>query len=164
MFGLVSLPDLEFIQLLDYLKKSQNKVGDELSGVLIFQFNLRGTLFTKGKIFFCETHNEKYFDFINDLEKENVKGVLDFLKNDIPLAIALASTRNTLSKLRTKIIENLPNEEHIQKDKMLLLLNFDEKDYDKAFEILRKLDLSSLNHFECIPLLQVARQKKSLGF
>lgn len=164
VFGLVSLPDLEFKQLLDYLKISQNKVGDDLSGVLISQFNFRGTLFTEGKIFFSETHNEKYVDFINDLEKENVRGVLDFLNKHITLAIALASTKNTPSQLRTIIIENLPNEKHIQKDKMLLLLNFDEKDYDKAFEILRKLDLSSLDHFECIPMLLVARQKRAWDF
>lgn len=164
VFRLVSLPDLEFNRLLEYLRKSKNEIGDELSGVLIFQFNLRGTLFTEGKIFFGEIHNERYLDFLNDLEKENVNQVLEFLENDVPLATALASTQNTSSQMRKKIIENLPDEKHIQKDKLLLLLNFEEKDFDKAFEILQQLDLTNLDYFECMPMLQIARRKRAWDF
>jgi len=164
VFRLISLPDPEFNRLLEYLRKSKNKIGDELSGVLIFQFNLSGTLFNEGKRFFDEIHNKKYLDFINDLEKENIRQVLQFLQKDVPLAIALASTPNSSSQLRKKIIENLPNEKHIQKDKLQLLLNFEDKDFDKAFEILQQLDLTSLDYFECMPMLQVARRKEAWDF
>jgi tetratricopeptide (TPR) repeat protein len=164
VFRLISLPDPEFNRLLDYLRNSKNEIGDELSGVLIFQFNLRGTLFDEGKGFFSEIQNEKYLDFISDLEEENIERVLEFLEKDVSLAIAIASTPNSSSQLSKKIIENLPDEKDIQKDKLKLLLNFEEKDFDKAFEILKQLDLTNLDYFECRPMLQIARQKGAWDF
>ena len=47
---------------------------------------------------------------------------------------------------------------------MLLLLNFDEKDFDEAFQILKKLDLSNLSYLECGPILQIVQQKKAWDF
>jgi len=114
---------------------------------------------------FEEISNQKYFEFINDLEKENHERVLGFLKHDVPLAIALASSPLKNSPgLRRKIIENLPSDKNIQKDKLELLLNFDEKDFDEAFQILKQLDLSSLDYIECRPMLQIARQKEAWDF
>ncbi len=164
VFKLVSLPDNEFNQLLDYLKASRRTISDDLSEVLIYQFILRDALYNKGKDFFSEIDNQKYLEFIHNLENENQGWVLSFLENRVPFALALANIlRNPLS-LRRKIIQNLPDDKTIQKDKLELLLKFDEKDFDEAFQILKQFDLSSLDYFECVPMLRVARQKKAWDF
>lgn len=162
VFKLVSLPNIEFNQLLNYLKMSKKVLSDDLSEVLIYQFVLRNTLYNDGKVFFRETGNQKYLQFINDLESENFEQILKFLENRISFSIALANTAPLI--LRKRIIANLPDDKAIQKDKLELLLKFDEKDFDEAFQILRQLDLSSFDYFECIPILQVARQKKAWDF
>lgn len=164
VFKLVALPDNELNQLLDYLKAIRRTVSDDLSEVLIYQFILRDALYSNGKAFFTETGNKKYLDFIQDLESENHERVLSFLVNRVSFALALANTLKKPLGLRRKIIENLPDNKTIQKDKLELLLKFDEKDFDEAFQILRQLDISSLDYFECIPMLHVARQKKAWDF
>ncbi|MFZ5818322.1 MAG: tetratricopeptide repeat protein, partial [Chloroflexota bacterium] len=164
VFKFVSLPDNELNQLLEYIKVSKKKISDNLSEVLIFQFILRNALYTKGKNFFKEVENQKYLDFIHYLESENHERVLAVLKENVPFALALANTLTNSLALRRKIIENLPDEKNIQKNKLELLLNFDKKDFDEAFQILRQLDISSLSYFECAPLLQVARKKEAWDF
>jgi len=162
VFKLVTLPNNEFNQLLNYLKISKKEISDDLSEVLIYQFVLRNTLYNDGKVFFRETGNQKYLRFINDLESENFEQILTFLENRVPFSLVLANTAPLM--LRKKIIANLPDDKTIQKDKLELLLKFDENDFDEAFQILKQLDLSSFDYFECMPILQVARQKKAWEF
>ena len=83
---------------------------------------------------------------------------------DIEFAVNIAYTLKGFPELRKKIIENLPDDENIQKEKLWLLLNFDEKDFDEAFEILKQLDLSDLNYVECRPMLFLAQQKEAWDF
>lgn len=160
----ISLPDNELNRLLEYLKNSKKVISEELSKVLVAQFNIRNTLFTEGKIFFEEIHNQRYLEFISDLENNNYEKVLVFLKPDIEFAITIANTLKSSPDLRKKIIENLPDEKNIQKEKLWLLLKFDEKDFDKAFQILKQLDLSNLNYIECRPMLQIIQQKEAWDF
>ncbi|MCD4691850.1 MAG: hypothetical protein K8R79_02955, partial [Calditrichales bacterium] len=160
----VSLPDNDFNQLLEYLINSKKEISEELSKVLIFQFNIRDSLFTDGKKFFEETNNQKYLDFINYLESKNDEKVLKFLDNDIQFAISIANTTKNLPELRRKIIEHLPNDKDIQKEKLLLLLNYDEENFDEAFEILKKNDLTNLGYLECKPILKIVQEKKAWDF
>ena len=46
----------------------------------------------------------------------------------------------------------------------MLLLNFDENDFDEAFSILKSLDLSALNYLECKPVLHIIQQKNAWEF
>jgi len=138
----VSLPDDDLKQLLEYIKISKKEISDELSKTLIFQFNIRENLLSDGKKFFTEINNQKYIDLINLIESKNYKQVLKFIEEDIPFAVTLADTLKSFPELRKKIIENLPNDGNISKEKLLLLLNFDKKDFDEAFNILKKIDLS----------------------
>jgi len=160
----VSLPDDDLKKLLNYIKDSKRKISDELSKVLIFQFNIKDGLLTTGKKFFTEINNQKHLNFIGDLENSNYEEVLRFLENDISFAIILANTLKSLPDLRKKIIESLPDNEYNQKKKLLLLLNFDKKDFDEAFNILKQLDLSKLSYLECKPILQIIQQKKAWDF
>ncbi len=164
VFRFISLPINKLNQLLEYLRSSKMGISDDLSKVLIFQFDIRDSLLTDGKGFFEKIHNQKYFEFICDLESENNEKVFAFLDNDVQFTLNLANTLQRFPVLRNKIIENLPDEKDIQKEKLILLLNFNEKDYLEAFQILRQLDLSKLNYLECRPILQVIQQMKAREF
>jgi len=160
----VSLPNDDLNKLLEYIKNSKKEISDELSKLLIFQFNIRESLLTDGKKFFTETNNQKYLSFIKDLEDKDYGKILAFLKGDIPFAVTIANTLKKNPELRKQIIENLPDDENVQKDKLLLLLNFDKEDFDEAFSILQTLDLSELSYLECKPILHIIQQKNAWDF
>ena len=160
----VLLSDTEFNQMLEYLKNSKLVISDELSKVLIFQFNINNNLLTDGKKFFEEINNLKFSEFIRDIEKENHESILEFLNSDPMFAVTMANTLREHPELRKKIIENLPDDKNIQKEKLSLLLNFDENDFDEAFNILKQLDLSNLSYLDCLPIFQIAKQKKAWEF
>lgn len=151
-------------KLLVYLKSTENEISDELSKALIFQFKFKDNLFTVGTTFFKDIGNQKYSDFIINLENEDYDKISKFLENDKYFAVILANSLKDLPDLRKKIIENLPDDINIQKDKLFLLLNFDEKDFDQAFNLLKQMDLSGLNYFECGAILQIVHQKKAWDF
>jgi len=132
--------------------------------MLIFQFNKRGSLITEGKKFFEEINIHKICNFIDDYENENYENVLIFLKDDNELAIIIAETAKNMPELRRRIIENIPDEQNILKKKLLLLLNYDEKNIDEAFNILREIDLTSLSYLECKPILNIVQVKKAWDF
>lgn len=157
----ILLPDNDIHRLLEYLKISQNNISDELLKELFAQFSKKDTLFTTGKKFFAEIHDQKYFQLISDLENKNYEKVLALLEYDIRFAVVLANTLKSLPELRKKIIENLPDEKDIPKEELFLLLYIDEKDFDEAFKIVKKLDFSNLNSLECGPILQIIQQKQA---
>ena len=99
MLQFISLPGNDLHRLLEYLKNSKKGISDDLSKVLIAQFNIMGTLFTDGKKFFEEIHNQNYFEFISDLENKNYEKVLALLKHDIQFAVILA-TEFSLNNVR----------------------------------------------------------------
>jgi len=157
-------PDKNFEKLLRYLEEVEKEISDELAKVIIFQFNNRNSLLKKGKKFFNRINKQKYLNFIVDIENRDDDNVLKFLKNDIQLAIIIASTLKNLPDLRKKIIQNLPDDENIQKEKLLLLLNYDEENFDEAFYNLKSMDLSNLSYHECIPALRITQEKKAWDF
>lgn len=158
----IRLSDKDFGKLLNYLEGKE--ISDELAKVLIVQFNIRNNLINIGKKFFIEINKQKYVDFINDVESKNYDNILSFLKDDIQFAVCFADTLKNLPDLRKIIIENLPDDKNIQKDKLMFLLYYDECNFDEAFKIVQNIDLSKLNYFECIPILEVVRRKQAWDF
>jgi hypothetical protein len=153
-----------FDNLMLYLEIAKKEISDELAKVMIFQFNIRGILFEQGKGFFKRINKTKYYNFINDIENKNDEKVTAFLKNDIQFELRIAATLKNNPDLRKKLIQDLPNDKNIQKDKLLLILNYDEKNYDEAFSILKNIDLSKITYHECIPALKIAQEKKAWEF
>jgi hypothetical protein len=147
--------------LISYLNQTHIEISDQLSQILILQFNLHNVLFTEGKKFFNDKNNQKYASFIENLENNEHDKVIAFLNNNVSFAIGLVDSLHDLPELRKLIIENLPDDKFQSKDKLLLLLYSDEKDYDKAFEILKKLDLSNARYVESKKLLQIVQKKKA---
>ncbi len=164
LLHIVSLPESDLNRLLKFLQNSKCKLSEEMSNVIIFQCNTHDILFSTGKHFFDKKGNKDYFQFIVDVENGKEEEILSFLQKRTDLSFIMASTLRSFPKLRKSIIENLPDDGSVQKDKLLLLLNFDEKDFDEAFEILKTLDLSDLGYFECQPIFQIVRQKEAWDF
>lgn len=151
-------------KLLDFLRNSKKPLSEMLSRVLIVQFNIRNALLTQGGLFFEEIQSRSYAKFIKDIQNEDHESILAFLKSDHWFAMRFANTAKNLPDLRRKIIEDLPDDGNIQKEKLRLLVNFDEQDFDQAFEILKGLNLSGLNYVECRPILYIVQQKKAWDF
>jgi hypothetical protein len=156
--------DKNFERLLKHLEEAEKEISDELAKAIIFQFDIRNSLLEEGKRFFKEIKKQKYLNFVIDIESKNDENVLKFLKNDIQLAVIIAGTLNNFPNLRKKIIQNLPDDKKIQKEKLLLKLNYDEGNIDNAFDILQKIDLSDLNYFEFDTALKIAEKKKAWDF
>lgn len=156
--------DEDFEKLLDYIEEAKKEISDELARSLILQFNIRNSLLGKGKRFFKKINKQKYIDFITDIENRNDENILKFLNNDKQLAVIIAGTMLNLPDLRKKIIENLPDDKEMQKEKLLLLLNYDEENFNEAFSILKNMDISNLHFYECMPALRIAQEKKAWEF
>lgn len=163
VFRFIFLPYDIFNKLLEYIKDSNKEISDELSQVLISQF-IKDGLLNDGKYFFEKINNKKYSDFITNLKDKNYEEVLTFLKNDIPFAVTIINTLKEFPELRMLIIEMLPEKENIQKEKLLLWHYFDHKDFDEAFRILKKINLTELSYFECKPILKIIQQKKAWDY
>jgi len=160
----IELPESDLKKLFDYLDKAQKQISDDLAKRLIFQFSLKGTLFTDGKEYFAKHKNKKFVDFISDLADKKYDAILSFLADDSLFAVAIANIAKHDSELRLKIIESLPNDGSVQKDKLLLLLSYDEGDMDKAFDLLKGFDLSEMGYLESRQVLKIAQSKKAWDF
>lgn len=160
----VELPESDLKRLFTYLEEAEKEISDDLKKRLIIQFSFKGTLFTEGKEYFQKCKNKKLFNFICSLESENYDEVIKFLSSDSFFAVAVANIAESSHDLRLKIIESLPNDGSVQKDKLLLLLNYDEGDIDKAFDLLKKFDLSEMGYLESRRVLKIAQRKKAWDF
>jgi tetratricopeptide (TPR) repeat protein len=159
------LSEAEFDRVLAYLRKAEKTVSDELAKALVFQFDLKKSLFSEGRKFFDDKKKEDILGFIANLESKEYDEAWNFMRDDVRFAISIANSAKEFPDLRRKIIENLPDDDSgIQKDKIWLLLNYDESNYDEAFDILKGLDLSELHYYECRIILEIARKKKAWDF
>lgn len=158
------LPQKDFELLLQYLQKVEKVILDDLAKAIILQFILKQTLFTEGRNFFNALKMKHILEFINNFENKKYNDVISFFKDDLRFSIAMANTAKKDPDLRKRIIENLPDDGTIIKGKLLLLLNYDEKNMDEAFNHLRNIDLSNVKRFECIPILEIAQKKKAWEF
>lgn len=164
MLTFIEVPESDLERLLDYLDKGEKNISDDLIKRLFFQFGLKDTLFTTGREYFVRKSCQKIIGLLDSLEGNNYQDVLNYLSDDITFAVVVANTKKVSPELRLKIIENLPNDGSVQKDKLLLLLNYYEGKTDKAFELLKKLDLSNLGYFESKQVLEIAKEKKAWEF
>lgn len=160
----IGLPQDDFSKLLNYLQDTEKPISDELAKGMVSQFIYRNTLSVEGKAFFQKTRKKDFVRFITDLEIKDYDRVLPFILRDVHYAVGFAVVAKSFPELRKKIIEALPNDETIQKEKLSLLLNFEQGDIEEAFSILKNLDLSQLNYVECKTTLELAEKKKAWEF
>ena len=160
----ISLPEIYFKRLLDYLKQSEKDISDSLEKIIVTQFLHTSKLLTEGRDFFEDAERKKALDFIDNIKKEKYDDAWDYLNDDLRFAVAIANSAKDFPNLRKKIIENLPDDGSIQKEKLLLLLNYDQKNIDEAFDLLKGFDLSNLSYLECRPILEIAQEKNAWDF
>ena len=157
----VELTDASFATLQQYLKTAEKKVSDVLAKALVFEFMHKGTLLSDGRAFFSQIGLADVVAFIDALQGGDDDRVLAFLANDVPFAVPFALAHKGRAELRHRIVENLPNDGTVEKDKLLLLLHYDTGDLDKAYEIVRGLDLHQLSVIAAAQILRVARDKRA---
>ena len=155
------LPQADFEKLKSHLKKAEKPIADVLAKVMVLQFLQKNTHFTEGKEFFSEIKKQNIVDFISAVENKNYKEVVTFLKDDIRFAVDFALGNHESPELRRKIIESLPDDGSVKKEKLFLILSYEEGDLDGAFAILQKMDLSKLGYIESLTTLKIAREKKA---
>jgi len=162
LLSFIDIPQADFDKLLDYLATSEKPISDKLAKMIVPQF--KQNLTTNGKDFFRAVNNQDVLGFIDSLERRDYDVAWSFLKKDTQFAVAIARTAKDHPQLRKIIIENLPSDGTIEKEKLRLLLSYDEKNIDEAFELLKGFDLSALNYLECKPLLEIAKEKQAWEF
>jgi len=150
--------------LLKYLEQSDKEISDDLSKAIIFQFCLKSALISVGQKYFKSTKKTNIIKFIDNLKSKQFDKAWEFLGKDTRFAIAFANSAKEFPELRKLIIQNLPNDGTIQKDKLLLLINYDEDKLDEAFELLKGYDFSNLHYYECKPILDIAWKKGAWEF
>jgi hypothetical protein len=160
----VGLPSDELVRLTDYLLSERTVKSDELLNQVLAQFNHHDSLYTDGREFFGEVGDARYTELIDAIETKNHSRVLEIVADDARLALTIASTLKTDASLRKAIVSALPDDRELQKNKLLLLVNYDDNDFDEAFDILKELDLSSLGAFESRPILEILRKKEAWEF
>jgi len=155
----------EFDALLQRLQKEEKPISDDLSKALLLQFSRRKLLFTEGKKFFAALKaKEKVINFIEKLEANDFNAAWEFLKEDMRFAVVMATSAKDLPDLRKAIIERLPNDGNIQKEKLQLLLDYDQKHIDEAFELLKQMNFSEIGYLECKPILDIVQKKEAWDF
>jgi hypothetical protein len=164
LLSAANLPDIDIRKLQQYLTKSEKVISANLAKTILFQFSFKDQLLSNAKEFFEELGIQDIVEFLINIEKEQYDDATKYILQDIVFAINMANTLKSLPDLRKKIIAQLPERDKIQKDKLLFLLYYDEKDYDKAFELLKTMDLQDLNYFECARFLEVASIKHAWDF
>jgi tetratricopeptide (TPR) repeat protein len=164
IFSLVTLPKKKLDQLLSYINTSKLVKSDGLSKVLIFQFDNSKVLFTEGKEYFKSQTNIKYLIFIENLEENNEEEIIKFVDSDVQFIVMLSNVFKYMPSIRNKVIEKIPNNIDILRVKLSLLLNYEEKDYEEAFQIIQQLDLSTCNYLECRSILHIIHNKKAYDF
>ncbi|MHA2251503.1 MAG: tetratricopeptide repeat protein [Candidatus Kariarchaeaceae archaeon] len=158
------LPTDSMKRFQDYLECAKKDISVALSRAILFQFCLKGTLVSEGYAYFSKIDKADIVEFIGDLKAGKYEKACDFVITDTQFAIMIANSAKEFPELRKLIIEKLPSDGTIQKDKLLLLLNYDEDRLDEAFELLKNYDLSNLHYFECKAILDIAWAKGAWEF
>lgn len=157
----VKLPPTDFTRLQEYLKGAEQPISDGLAKIIILQFLHKKTLLTDGKAFFGDIKKQNVVDFIAAVESNDYTQVFTFVGEDMLFAADLALGIKQPAELRRKLVESLPDDGSVNKDKVSLLLHYEAGDLDKAFKIVQKLDLATLSYIECVHILSIAEEKKA---
>jgi len=157
----IELPEKDLLTLFIYLDKVEKPISNTLAQMLFFQFMHKENLFTEGKKFFEKNGKKTFVEIIEALKAEEHDIVIKLIGDNLQFLVALHTSDKVSTELRKEIIKALPDDGTLKKEKLVFLDLYHEKDYDGAFEIVQTMDLKSLNYVECVPMVEVAREKKA---
>ena len=157
----VELPPTDFARLQEYLRRTEKPISDDLAKVVIVQFLQNKTLLTDGKAFFADIKKENVVAFINAVERDDYEAVHAFVGDDVHFNVDLALGIKHPAELRRKLVEALPDDGTVNKNRLALMLHYDAGELNEAFEIVQKLDLATLSYIESVHILRIAERKKA---
>jgi len=161
----IQIPDEGFDAILRHT--ATKPISEDLAKAILLQFIRKGTIFTDGRKFFSSvksTHVSTVAEFIDNIERKDYTAAWEYLGKDTRFAVIMATGAKSFLDLRRIIIENLPNDGNVQKEKLLLLLNYDQENIEEAFDLLKKMDLAELGYLECKPILEIVQRKEAWDF
>ena len=148
----------DFERILKYLE--DKNISYSLAKSLAVQFCENNKLLTEGKEFLSRK-NEKISILILNIEEEKYTEVIDFLKEDLQLMLSFANCLKSHPELRKSIIDNMPDDKNIQKEKVYFLYYCETEKYDEAFEIIQSIEFEKSDYLECELSLKVVREKQA---
>lgn len=160
----VSLPQNYFEKILSYLQDSDMEISNALSEALVYQFDLKKLLLRDGKSFFKKKDKKSFVDFICDIENDKNDKVLKFIDKNNRIAVSIPNILKDKKDLRKKILASLPDDDEGTWYKLLLLIDYEEDMYEDAFSIIKNMDLSKLNSYQCRQIIGTVKQKNAWDF
>jgi len=151
--------DKALIDLFSYLENMP--ISKELSTCLVLRYGSSGLINNELKDFLQQNDNYGHFQLIQHLEAKEEGLVVEAIADDIELTSQLSTNKNISSGLRKKLIDSIPEDSSLQKDKLLLTLYYDDKKYKEAFDLLNQIDLANLSYHECDPILTILRENEA---
>jgi predicted transcriptional regulator len=148
-------------QLSKYLEKAEKPISKDLLKMIAIQYAERGNLTNKGREFFTKVNEKAMVEFINNVKENNFDEAWKFLEPDQNFAVSIAVTLNENPDFRNIIIERLPDNEKVQKEKILFFINYKEDNIDEAFKHVKAFDFSKTSYYECKPILEIAEKKEA---
>jgi tetratricopeptide (TPR) repeat protein len=155
------MPNKDFDKLLDYLRPDGIQITDSLEKALIYQFLRREELLNKGKAFFESKNCKGALSFIEAIEKNDSKMALDYIGDDMFFMIEMTGALNRYLDILQAILKAIPDRDDLNKDKLWVRYYYENGDVDKAFKIMKKLDLSKSTYFEYELFSQIAHDKQA---
>jgi hypothetical protein len=156
--------DQDLRRLQSYLQHTSCKLSSSLLKAMLIQFTWKNLLSTNGNDFFKAKGEPFYLDLINDMYSDDFSIILNFLSKDTTYAIRLINVLQAFPKLKEFLIVNLAGLDNDQKNKLLLLLNYEQNNYDAALRTLKKIDISRLDYESCKIVLHIAEEKGAWDF
>lgn len=157
------IPKEKFKKILIYLINVDKDLSDDLAKNMFLQFLDQETLETEGKEFYKNKKLTYFVSLIDDLENKNYDNFVEKVKVDHQFVV-MSFIAICQPDLRKKLIDSLPDTGEIDKNRLNLLLEDEAGNIDGAFEILKKLDLSTIGYFDSWKFIEVAKKKDAWDF
>lgn len=162
MIRLFKISEIDFGRLVEYLGSSKKLISDELEKMIFLQLLYHNRLIEDGKTILSRLKKNTMIQLIENIKKNELEELTRKLDEDIFLKVAICENLKWFPNLIIDIIKWF-TDDNIRK-KLLLYYNYENGNIEEAFSILQNINLTGLNYFEIIPLIEVAEEKKALDF
>jgi tetratricopeptide (TPR) repeat protein len=151
--------DIDNLQV--YLKKQKRDPSDRLSRLLILQFLYRNALFVRGTSFFGGLKIQRIVAFLTNCQQHNIPEVLNFLNQDVEFMARFINGCKEAPELRKSLIESIPEDNRIKKDRIWLRYYYETNQIDEAFKLLENLSISEISDIDCELFIKIAHAKQA---
>lgn len=151
--------DKILIDLFSYL--DHLPISEGLSKCLVLRFGSSELIHGELKDFLQKNDNFSHSQLIKHIEAKEYDSVLKVIADDLEFSSQLSTNKNIESGLRKRLIDSIPDDSILNKDKLLLTLYYDDENYKEAFDLLNRIDLENISYHECGPILKILRKNEA---